>query len=135
MHQDPARLSSISDRLEVIESCEGCGVCCQVVTHPPFYSVFHEVGEDAWERLKIDRPDLLAALLADYHDRRASGRPLTGTRCIWFDGESGRCLHYEYRPLACREFEVGGEDCRDARRRAGIGDTPGDKHAQLYAHD
>jgi Fe-S-cluster containining protein len=82
--------------------------------------VFHEVGEDAWERLKADRPDLLTALLADYRARRASGRPLSGTPCVWFEAETGRCRHYEYRPLACREFELGGQDCQDARRRAGI---------------
>ena len=27
-----------------------------------------------------------------------------------------------YWPLACREFEIGEQDCRDARRLAGIAD-------------
>jgi Fe-S-cluster containining protein len=123
MDQIAASLSTLASRLPVIESCAGCGACCQVVTHPPFYSVFHGVGEDAWERLKADRPDLIAALLADYKARRANGMPLAGTPCIWFDAATGLCRHYEYRPLACREFELGGEDCRDSRRRAGIGSS------------
>ena len=105
--------------LPVIESCDGCGACCQVVTVPPFYRVFDESGEDAWERLKADRPDVLAAFLADYQARRAAGGPYFGTPCIWFDATSSRCRHYQYRPRACREFEVGGDDCRDARRRQG----------------
>jgi Fe-S-cluster containining protein len=82
--------------------------------------VFDDSGEDSWERLKADRPDLLAALLADYAARRADGGPFFGTPCIWLDGETRRCRHYEYRPRACREFAVGGTDCRDARRRARI---------------
>jgi Fe-S-cluster containining protein len=120
MGQDNTLLNAGTGRLAVIESCDGCGACCQVVTHPPFYSVFGAMGEDAWERLKADRPDLVAALVADFKARRLSGRPLSGTPCLWFDAETGLCGHYEYRPLACREFEVGGEDCRDSRRRAGI---------------
>jgi Fe-S-cluster containining protein len=107
-------------RLPVIDSCDDCGACCQVVTSPPFQRVFDQSGEDSWERLKADRPDLLAELLADYQARRASGGPYFGTPCTWLDPDTRRCRHYEYRPIACRQFEVGGTDCRDARRRAGI---------------
>jgi uncharacterized protein len=114
-------MSEVPGRLPVIESCDGCGACCQVVTCPPFYRVFDERGEDAWERLKADLPDVLAEFLADYQARRAAGGPFFGTPCLWFDATSGRCRHYEYRPRACREFERGGGDCRDARRRAGAG--------------
>src|ERR1700691_4762925 len=109
-----------SSGLPIIDSCDGCGVCCLVVTHPPFYSVFEEFGEEAWERLKRERRDLLLEIVVDHRTRRADGSPLVGTPCLWYDQETRRCKHYEYRPLACREFEVGGEDCHDARRRAGI---------------
>jgi Fe-S-cluster containining protein len=114
-------MSSAPGRLSVIESCDGCGACCEVVSHPPFYGVFDGQGEDAWERLKADRPDLLKELLADYRGRRAAGGPDFGTPCIWLDLTTRRCRHYEYRPLACSEFEIGEVDCRDARTRAGIG--------------
>jgi Fe-S-cluster containining protein len=113
-------MSGTPGRLPVIESCEGCGACCHVVTRPPFYRVFDTHGEDAWERLKADRPDILAEFLADYQSRRAAGGPHFGTPCIWLDAVTQRCRHYEYRPRACREFEVGATDCRDVRRRAGI---------------
>ena len=108
------------ERLAVIDSCDGCGVCCTVVSRPPFYRVFDESGEDAWERLRADRPDVVAELNADYTERRAAGGPFYGTPCIWFDATSRKCRHYEYRPRACRQFEMGGTDCRDARRRAGF---------------
>lgn len=113
-------MSESHGALPVIESCDGCGACCLVVTSPPFRRVFDEDGEDAWERLKWDRPDLLAALLADEQARKTRGGPFYGTPCTWFDTETGLCRHYEYRPGACREFEMGARDCRDARRRAGI---------------
>ncbi len=113
-------MSATPGRLPVIDSCDGCGACCQVVTSPPFRRVFNEEGEDAWERLKWERPDLLAELLADERARRASGGPFHGTPCLWYDPENRRCRHYEDRPSACRAFEVGGDDCRDSRRRAGI---------------
>ena len=65
-------------------------------------------------------PDLLLEIVVDHRTRRADGSPLVGTPCLWYDQETRRCKHYEYRPLACREFEVGGDDCHDARRRAGM---------------
>ena len=37
------------------------------------------------------------------------------------DPVTRRCRHYEFRPLACMEFEIGEFDCLDARRREGIG--------------
>jgi Fe-S-cluster containining protein len=77
-------------------------------------------GEDAWESLRWDRPDLYRALLADDQARRSGGGPYYGTPCIWYDPDSRRCRHYDYRPRACRQFELGGPDCHDARRRAGI---------------
>jgi Fe-S-cluster containining protein len=107
--------------LPVIGSCNGCGACCQVVTRPPFSTEFDEGGEEAWERLKCERPDLVSEIVAATRARRAAGVPVFGTPCFWFDAGTGLCRHYDYRPRACREFAVGGADCRDARRRAGVG--------------
>jgi Fe-S-cluster containining protein len=117
-------MSAKSSVLTVISSCDGCGACCQVVTRPPFVRVFNEAGEGAWERLRWERPELLAQILTDERDRSARGEPSFGTPCLWFDPGSGGCQHYDYRPRACREFEVGGRDCRDARRRAGVDPAP-----------
>jgi uncharacterized protein len=107
--------------LPIIESCEGCGAaCCRVVTLPPFRRVFGETGEEAWERLRWDRRDLLEGFLEAEKAIKAAGLASFGSPCLWLDAEAGRCLHYEYRPQACREFAVGGVDCLDARRRGGI---------------
>lgn len=111
--------------LPVIESCDGCGACCLVVTSPPFRRVFDGGGEEAWERLRWDRPDLHAAILAADRARRSSGAPSFGTPCLWYDTDARRCRHHDHRPRACREFAVGGGDCRDARRRAAVGQGPG----------
>jgi uncharacterized protein len=116
-------MSGSSSQFPIIESCDNCGACCLVVTRPPFYHVFHDMGEAALERLERERPDLVAELEEDDQARRAAGAPSYGTPCLWYDALARRCRHYEYRPLACHEFEVGSEDCRDARRRAGI-DVP-----------
>jgi Fe-S-cluster containining protein len=107
--------------LPIIDSCDSCGACCLVVTRPPFYHVFEDLGEEAWDRLERERPDLVAELHADYSARRAAGGPFYDTPCVWFDAKTLRCRHYDYRPLACREFEIGGDDCHDARRRAQVG--------------
>jgi Fe-S-cluster containining protein len=106
--------------LPVIESCEGCGACCRVVTLPPFRRIFDQGGEEAWERLRWDRPDLRTEFIEAERALKSSGGPTFGTPCLWLDAGSGRCLHYEYRPRACREFALGGVDCLDARRRAGV---------------
>jgi Fe-S-cluster containining protein len=107
--------------LPVIESCDGCGACCRVVTLPPFRRIFDQEGEDAWERLRWDRPDLKAEFLEAERFRKAAGEPSFGSPCLWLDLETNRCRHYDLRPRACRDFALGGEDCRGARRRAGIG--------------
>jgi Fe-S-cluster containining protein len=113
-------MTPTSKSLPIIDSCDGCGACCEVVTSPPFYRVFDEDGEDAWERLKWERPDLLAELLAAERARRLNGEPSHGTPCLWYETITRRCRHYEDRPRACQAFSIGSDDCRDARRRAGI---------------
>ena len=117
-------MSALPKGLPVIESCAGCGACCEVVTLPPFRRRFDQSGEDVWERLKWDRPDLVAELLDAERARRFEGAPSYGTPCLWYDPATRRCRHYDERPGACREFELGGRDCRDARRRAGVDGRP-----------
>jgi len=106
--------------LPIIKSCEGCSACCRVVTLPPFRRVFGEEGEEAWERLRWDRPDLREEFLEVERARKVAGEATFGSPCQWLDVEVGRCRHYDYRPRACREFAVGGLDCVDARRRGGV---------------
>ena len=88
--------------LPVIESCDGCGACCLVVTSPPFRRMIDEYGEEEWGRLRRERPDLVSGLLDADRARRAGGDPSYGTPCLWFNAETRRCPHYDHRPLACR---------------------------------
>ena len=111
----------IGQQIQIVESCESCGACCcRVVTLPPFRRVFGESGEEAWERLRWDRPDLLDGFLKAERALKVAGGPSFGSPCLWLDRASGRCRNYDHRPRACREFAVGGVDCVDARRRAGV---------------
>jgi hypothetical protein len=48
-------MSAQPPSLPVIESCDNCGACCLVVTRPPFYHVFEDIGEEAWDRLQRQR--------------------------------------------------------------------------------
>jgi uncharacterized protein len=110
----------MSPPLPLIESCDDCGACCRVVTLPPFVRHLDGTGEDGWERLRWDRPDLVAALRETIVSLKSTGGASFGTPCSWYDLDSDRCRHYDYRPAACRAFAVGGVDCHDARRRAGM---------------
>jgi Fe-S-cluster containining protein len=102
--------------LPIIAGCSSCGACCQVVTRPPFYYI----GDPSYRRLQRDRLDLAVELEADYREREAVGGPWDGTPCLWYDPATRGCRHYGWRPDICRDFEVGDEECRDARKREGI---------------
>ena len=45
------------------------------MTLPPFRRVFDEAGEEAWERLRWERPDLLLAILEAERARKDARRP------------------------------------------------------------
>ncbi len=112
-------------RLPVIDSCEACGACCQVVTRPPFDRVFDTDGEDAWERLKADRPEILAEFLADYRASRAAGGPYFGTPCIWLDAVTLRCRHYTIGHERAGRSKSGG---RTAETRGGERELAESRH-------
>ena len=50
--------------------------------------------------------------------------PLHGTEgqesCVWLDRVTGKCKHYEYRPQACRDFELASPSCLEARKKVGM---------------
>jgi Fe-S-cluster containining protein len=104
-----------------ILTCDHCGACCLVVPIPPFRRHLDGSGEEAWERLRWEQPELTTELLEADRARRGAGLPDYGTPCLWYDAATRRCRHYEARPRACREFALDGPECHDARRRAGIG--------------
>jgi Fe-S-cluster containining protein len=40
--------------------------------------------------------------------------------CLWLHVPSKRCRHYNHRPSICRNFPLGGEECRFLRREQGL---------------
>lgn len=76
-------------------SCDSCGKCCSMQGTPPMLP---------------DEFDALPTALK--WDRRANAdRYDLNLPCLWFDVATKRCRHYDHRPIVCREFETGGEDC------------------------
>jgi Fe-S-cluster containining protein len=79
--------------------CESCAaVCCRFEV-----LLFGETGVPAW-----------------LIDTRTDGSQVMGRLddgwCAALDRRSMRCSIYAERPLICREFEMGGTDCVDARQ-------------------
>ena len=87
--------------------CLACGACCAYSeTWPAF------IGDG--DGLGI--PDELI----DFVNERMQ---CYGDRCAALAGEIGsraQCSVYEHRPLVCREFQAGSEDCIMVRRRFGL---------------
>jgi Putative zinc- or iron-chelating domain len=117
----PLRNKIISDEQSACEhyeptlppqACFSCGACC----HRGFDVV--EVGAN--ERFARQHPALIEVRSAD---RCVVPRP--GGHCIALTGNGSSaepylCQHYDERPRSCRQFEMGGDACLVARRRAGI---------------
>ncbi len=94
--------------LPVIESCEACAACCRRTPIPPF-----EPGEE----FALDVP---VEYLEAIRDRISADQQFDLLPCVWLDPASLRCRHYEFRPLACRKFEIGSELCRLSRWDEGV---------------
>lgn len=108
------------EALSVIQSCDGCGACCRHVGHPMFMGAFPGTGtpEQAW----LDLPKSLRREHLDYLN--ATQGDNYGTPCYWLDPHTHKCKHYEHRPRACRDFEMGAEDCQWLRNTQGVDDSP-----------
>lgn len=93
------------------DDCGSCGACCrqgfdfvQVSARDPFVSLHPELIQLKDGQHIVPRPDGLCVALAG-----------DGTTDSPF-----RCQHYDTRPRNCRDFEVAGDACMQARRRAGL---------------
>ena len=118
--------------LPVIDNCDGCGACCQHMGTPPLYVVFFAENPPEWwvkmweeaEPYFRDLPGEARRELADYYAGVVRGEVTdrTGGRepCLWYEAATRKCRWHAWRPTICRDFEVGGVDCRRWRRRRGI---------------
>ena len=58
--------------------------------------------------------------LRSYLQRLLNGEELQDPACIWLNRETNRCRYHEYRPLICRDFEIGSEECLTWRQSYNI---------------
>ena len=96
---------SMPGPIDIPLSCDGCGVCCDEQGLPPGYVV---------PSLLLFIPEALREEIARHQEEeRETGRTRRdrGLPCIWYDMETKRCRHYEYRPDTCRDVVVGGSSC------------------------
>jgi Fe-S-cluster containining protein len=97
----------VSKDLPIIGSCEGCGVCCLHMVHPPFKNLDADDGEHS--RLN---QQLQSELKEKIRKIANSAWPAP---CFWLDMETMQCMHYEERPEVCRRYERGSSECRSVR--------------------
>jgi Fe-S-cluster containining protein len=111
--------------LPLITNCltpEPCGVCCHGQEALPLgYWLGIESGQYADPDGRVLPADLLAELhaLADEFTRTDTW-PSHGEPCVWYDAQTKRCRHHQWRPDICVEFKIGGDHCRRRRREEGI---------------
>jgi hypothetical protein len=93
---------------EASVDCLECGACCREAYHAVEVS-----RRDAFVKL---HPERIVEVDGRLNVRRS------GDRCSCLAGELGafHCVLYADRPRTCRDFEQGGANCVDARRRVGL---------------
>jgi len=96
-------------------TCDDCGLCCEGIGSPV---VLYATGADRSSPHPF-RPEGLPESLVEEIDRHFLGLyrgQEPQARCLWFDVETRRCRHYEWRPQVCRDYELGGDACLSRRR-------------------
>ena len=87
--------------------CISCGACCAYSASWPAF-----IGDGDGAGIPDD--------LIDFEN---SSMQCNGDRCSALEGEIGRsagCSVYAHRPLVCREFQAGSDDCIMVRRSFGL---------------
>ncbi|MBK1876796.1 YkgJ family cysteine cluster protein [Pelagicoccus mobilis] len=96
--------------------CTACGACCRC------FPIF--AGEaDAQREPRIREEARLLEAHMRSEERSYRLFPLPFLDCCPFLRENLLCRIYESRPRVCRRFEVGSDQCLEARRRIGIVDA------------
>jgi uncharacterized protein len=103
--------------------CQECGACC--VHLGPYdgnayvYLDREEAGRMRRLGMRVIEATMGSRCLAAAPHEGADGWPA----CVAFEGNLGArcgCSVYRDRPSVCRDFEPGGDLCREARDRAGL---------------
>ncbi|MBM82889.1 MAG: zinc/iron-chelating domain-containing protein [Planctomycetaceae bacterium] len=92
------------------DSCDDCGLCCEGIGSPVL--LYASRGDDSEPHPY--RPDDLPAELLDeinFHFSGLARGQEPQERCLWYDTDSRRCRHYQWRPQVCRDYALGGDAC------------------------
>jgi Fe-S-cluster containining protein len=103
--------------LEQVTDCTDCGACCTSQAALPTCLVAKHAGNFSVKPLPSALRKELEATVKRF---MIEGWPADGTPCIWYDAETKKCRHYEYRPDVCHDLEVGSPGCLRWRRELGI---------------
>lgn len=96
------------------ETCDGCGLCCEGIGSPvALYASRPGLAEHPSRPAGL--PEELIREIDEHFIGLFRGQE-PQERCLWFDAESRRCRHYEWRPQVCRDYELGGSACLALRR-------------------
>ncbi len=100
-----------------VENCDNCAACCMGQNLLPLSgAVLYKMKLPP----KLEKP--LRAIL------EGPCKGDDGCACVWLDRATGRCKHHKFRPMICRDFKVGSDDCLRIRAGAGL-DAPGERDA------
>jgi len=92
--------------------CQACGACCAYSESWPVF-----IGEGDSAGIPQDLIDFERGRMLSHRKRCAALVGDLGTRA--------QCSVYANRPLVCREFQAGSEDCIMVRRSFGMGAVGG----------
>jgi Fe-S-cluster containining protein len=126
--------------LPIVDDCHGCGVCCLQMGFPTFMLPAKpltevEIDADPELRQRAKDPDIRQHLLdghpgesfwhnlpqhlrlelEEFWEVHAGKTDSLNGPCIWLDQVTRQCKHHEYRPLVCRDFDVGSIECQEWR--------------------
>jgi uncharacterized protein len=106
--------------------CQDCGACC---VYGGEVTVMDDTDRDVPRYLLRSVRRMMGYFSDDHYAMKRMARvPLADmdgdhSRCAALYGEIGqscRCKIYDRRPAVCREFQMGSDDCLQARREAGL---------------
>ena len=73
-------------------------------------------GESYWHALPDELRQQWLDYMRNYQLPEYGDDPSTfDGACIWYSPESRQCMHHEYRPRVCRDFETGCKQCYEWR--------------------
>jgi Fe-S-cluster containining protein len=109
---------SAAIRLTILspETCDDCGLCCTGIGSPVLLYVSHPGVSGAHPFRPAGLPEALIHEIDEHFLGMFRGQE-PQDQCLWFEAETRRCRHYDWRPQVCRDYELGGDACLAQREQ------------------